>query len=362
MDLFDSKKMRISFLQDTKENIMTYLLRRNTPSTYKLSYYFPCHREKLGTFLISFLEAELEKEKEFIRFIEKWGLSGFADFSDTAKAIIESDSEHSNQEYFYLLTQIQKESLNCLANAQGLFSQVVYHCIDIDGPEWSKELTNIKRYYMLCKFMDYFPFMQFQKYNSNLETSFTVQTKDPDFDDEFILDVLNESSLIEYAKNLKDSEFEITETFFSGSIFNILYAEFKQMVTKNYSFKKCKNCGNGPNGKRMRYTRTVEAKNKKEADKKLAEFIVEVEKGTYIEPSKLTFKDFIDKWVKDYGEKNLAPKTIFRYKEILDSRVIPALGHIKLEQLKPIHFIEFYSNLQEDGIFKKHLNIPAFTI
>lgn len=114
--------------------------------------------------------------------------------------------------------------------------------------------------------------------------------------------------------------------------------------------------GNGPGGKRKKYTKTIkvegktEAERNKKAEMELAKFIAQIESNTFIEPSKLTFKDFIEKWLDEYAEKNLAPKTVFRYNQMLTSRIIPALGHIKLDKLKPIHFVEFYNNLQEDGI------------
>jgi len=31
-------------------------------------------------------------------------------------------------------------------------------------------------------------------------------------------------------------------------------------------------------------------------------------------------------------------------------RIIPAMGHIPLWKLQPMHLIEFYSNLEEDGM------------
>jgi integrase len=56
--------------------------------------------------------------------------------------------------------------------------------------------------------------------------------------------------------------------------------------------------------------------------------------------------------LKDYAETNLAPKTLFRYKEILDGRILPSMGHIKLDQLRPTQIIEFENMLREDGIRK----------
>ena len=108
--------------------------------------------------------------------------------------------------------------------------------------------------------------------------------------------------------------------------------------------------GVGPNGKRKRHTKTVKANSPREAEKLLAQFVAEVEKGQYIEPSRLTFAEYAQRWLRDYAEKNLAPKTLFRYKQYLDSRILPAFGHLKVEQIKPAHLLGFYTNLMEDGI------------
>lgn len=114
--------------------------------------------------------------------------------------------------------------------------------------------------------------------------------------------------------------------------------------------------GKSGDGKRKKHSKTIkvegktDAEKKRKAEKELAKFIAEVENNSFVEPTKLTLESFSKCWLKDYAEKNLAPKTVFRYKQLLDSRIIPALGHLKLDKLKPIHFIEFYNNLQEDGI------------
>ncbi|MCL5289584.1 MAG: site-specific integrase [Firmicutes bacterium] len=110
------------------------------------------------------------------------------------------------------------------------------------------------------------------------------------------------------------------------------------------------NCGTNADGSRRVIRETVKAKNRDAAVKLLGKLVDKIEKGQYIEPTKQTFKDFVEKWLKSYAEKNLAPKTLYRYKQILNSRVIPALGHLKIDQIKPVHLIEFYDNLSEDGI------------
>jgi len=76
------------------------------------------------------------------------------------------------------------------------------------------------------------------------------------------------------------------------------------------------------------------------------EFEAEVERGTYLDGSKITFAQFADRWISDYAEKELAPKTVHGYKYLL-TRILPAIGHIKLQKLQPVHLMDFYDNLRE---------------
>ena len=132
-----------------------------------------------------------------------------------------------------------------------------------------------------------------------------------------------------------------------------------------YSWKLTVSGGFDGGGKRIRHTRTIRVtsdnpeKQKKEADQQLGIFIAEIEKGQCSTAKKLVFKEFIEIWLRDYAEKQLAPKTLFRYRQLLDSRIIPALGKLKLETIKPNHLLSFYSNLAEPGIRKdKRKNDP----
>jgi integrase len=61
-----------------------------------------------------------------------------------------------------------------------------------------------------------------------------------------------------------------------------------------------------------------------------------------------TLADFVERWLLEYAGKQLAPKTIWRYKQFLE-RILPAIGHIRLDKLQPMHLIEFYNNLSEEG-------------
>ncbi|PJI08326.1 MULTISPECIES: site-specific integrase [Clostridium] len=122
------------------------------------------------------------------------------------------------------------------------------------------------------------------------------------------------------------------------------------------SYRLTVSCGYDKQGKKIRKYKTIDLshikpnKQLEEARKQFVLFENEVKKGLYLDAGKITFEEFIDKWLKDYAEPELAPKTLFRYKELLRTRIIPALGHIKLNKLQPTHLVEFYNNLREDGI------------
>lgn len=108
--------------------------------------------------------------------------------------------------------------------------------------------------------------------------------------------------------------------------------------------------GYGPGNKRVQYKKTVHCSSDYKAKKELAKFITKVESNNFIAPTKLTFKAFSDKWLDDYAFPKLAPKTTYEYTKLLNSRILPAIGHMKINKVKPIHILEFYSNLQEDGM------------
>ena len=123
------------------------------------------------------------------------------------------------------------------------------------------------------------------------------------------------------------------------------------------SYRLIVSCGYSKDGKKIAKKRTItlgpnltEKQREKELQRQLVMFQDEVEKGTYLDAGKITFEEFAEKWLADHAEKQLEPKTIHQYKEMLSSRVIPAIGHLKLNKIQPNHLLEFYNNLSEKGI------------
>jgi len=105
---------------------------------------------------------------------------------------------------------------------------------------------------------------------------------------------------------------------------------------------------------RLRYkdfSKYIKAKSDREVERSLAKFISEVDNGDFRQPTKVTFKEFAQKWLKDYAEIELAPKTVFRYKELLESRIYLAFGEKKLDKIKPLNLVDFYNSLRKNNKF-----------
>ena len=49
----------------------------------------------------------------------------------------------------------------------------------------------------------------------------------------------------------------------------------------------------------------------------------EINTGAYVEPSRMTVSEFLDRWLADYAKPKVSPKTYERYQEMID-------GHISL--------------------------------
>lgn len=118
--------------------------------------------------------------------------------------------------------------------------------------------------------------------------------------------------------------------------------------------------GYNAEGRRIRKTRTIKAKNHTQAKKMLAAFITEIETGEYVAPSHTRFGDYVNVWRK-HAIKKLAPGTMETYNYVLDSRIIPALSHYKMEDVTHFHISDYLHQLEAEKLssasLKKNYNV-----
>jgi integrase len=84
---------------------------------------------------------------------------------------------------------------------------------------------------------------------------------------------------------------------------------------------------------------------KREAQDKLNELQVAAKKGDYVDPSKTTLSEFIDRWAA-WAATQVSAKTLERYKELAAHHIRPQLGAARIQRLKPVNFAELYGKLQ----------------
>ncbi|MBS4204036.1 site-specific integrase [Bacillus sp. FJAT-49754] len=118
--------------------------------------------------------------------------------------------------------------------------------------------------------------------------------------------------------------------------------------------------GYNAKGRRIRRTRTIRIEDKAllKTKKKLndylelelAKFQMEVEAGEYIAPEKLLIKDFVKDWENKYAIKALGEQTLETYLGHIKNHILPHFGHMRVDQLKPIHLVNWLPDIKRlDG-------------
>jgi integrase len=80
-----------------------------------------------------------------------------------------------------------------------------------------------------------------------------------------------------------------------------------------------------------------------EAAEKLDKALQESRDGVYIKPTKQTFGDWLNIWLKEYSKPAIRPTTYDSYEYIIRVHINPALGLIPLKELQPSQIQKFYN-------------------
>jgi integrase len=101
-------------------------------------------------------------------------------------------------------------------------------------------------------------------------------------------------------------------------------------------------------GKRLRRTFTVRG-TKRDAEREAAVELSAMTRGTYVDPSKESVGQFLERWLRDYVEPSLALRTRLRYRDIVEHDLLPQLGNIPLQNLRPTHVLAAEQALRTAG-------------
>lgn len=102
-------------------------------------------------------------------------------------------------------------------------------------------------------------------------------------------------------------------------------------------------------GTPIRERKTIKAKNKTEAAKKLTIFESSILSGEYVKPESMTVEKLFNEWKKYITDDDLSVRTKSSYEGIINKRIIPLYGNMMIGDVKPINVLSFVNNLKKDG-------------
>ena len=112
-------------------------------------------------------------------------------------------------------------------------------------------------------------------------------------------------------------------------------------------------CGYDQNGRQIRRTMTykpeanmTERQIQKEVQRQAVLFEEQVRNGQVSSDGRLKLADFVPMYL-ETAKQRLSPYVYERYTHIIDLGIIPALGHLKLRDIRPVHIQRFIDDLSK---------------
>lgn len=100
--------------------------------------------------------------------------------------------------------------------------------------------------------------------------------------------------------------------------------------------------------RRIRYVSGFKG-TKRQAEIELARLVAQNAAGEGVDPSKATVAEFAERWDRDWASLSVSPKTLERYRQIIRLNVVPHVGSMPIQKLRPVHLVELYARLLRSG-------------
>ena len=98
--------------------------------------------------------------------------------------------------------------------------------------------------------------------------------------------------------------------------------------------------------------KSISGKTQKEVAQKLKAITAAIDEGTYIAPCKMTVGQWMDIWAAEYLGA-IKPRTVNHYQGVVNFRIKPGLGAVKLDALNPHTIQSYYNSLSKEGLSAK---------
>lgn len=102
----------------------------------------------------------------------------------------------------------------------------------------------------------------------------------------------------------------------------------------------------------------TEKQNQKALERFAMDFEDRVKSGKYLKGEKMTYQEYSALWLSEYAEKQMERTSIERCESSLDNIILPAIGHLKLTEIQPLHLTRLYGELSEKGYIQNGKQKP----
>ncbi|MFC0906323.1 tyrosine-type recombinase/integrase [Clostridium sp. MT-14] len=103
-------------------------------------------------------------------------------------------------------------------------------------------------------------------------------------------------------------------------------------------------------------------KSKPIAEKAMRDALYEYEHGNYIEPKKIILTQFALEWLENYIKPLRKITTYNRYKELINKYLSPAIGHINIVEIQPIHIEKMLLDIKKENTIGSSTLQAIYTI
>lgn len=139
---------------------------------------------------------------------------------------------------------------------------------------------------------------------------------------------------------------------------------FKRCTVCNrvVKYRKCTNCGSTSwswgyivdvgkdGGGNRRQQRRTGFESEAEAKVALQELMTALAAGSYVEPTTMTLAEYLrDQWLPAVKPPKLRRTTWVGYRRIVETRIAPRIGGVRLQEVNPTHLNRLYADMLENG-------------
>lgn len=102
----------------------------------------------------------------------------------------------------------------------------------------------------------------------------------------------------------------------------------------------------GPDGKRRQQMRTFPTE--REAVRARRDLLVKADRGQHVDTTRDTVAMVLERWLAQYVDVSVRPKTAEGYRSTIKNRIVPFIGNIRITQLTDAHIKVMFRSLREE--------------